>query len=191
VVEVSEISESLLWPSRYNAASDLASVETVPLESRGLPASTYALLVRAAGRWPDHVALNVLPDAARWRTPRSLTFEGLLGEVHQYANALHALGVRRGDAVALLAPNCAELVTATLAAQLAGIAVPISSVLGLGQVRGLLERSAARVLVVAGPELAPEAWENALTLAAEGLVDTVGGGLRVDRGHVCQRAQLR
>ena len=55
----------------------------------------------------------------------------LLADVHQYANALHALGVRRTDGVALLAPNCDELVTATLAAQLVGIAalkLPVTAV---------------------------------------------------------------
>ena len=55
------------------------------------------------------------------------TYAELLTDVHRYANVLHTLGVRRTDGVALLAPNCDELVTATLAAELAGIAAPINS----------------------------------------------------------------
>ncbi|MFI9158251.1 acyl-CoA synthetase [Kitasatospora aureofaciens] len=158
------MTEDLLWP-RYRGPGDLAAIESVPLDARGLPGSTYDLLVRAAGTWPDRTALTVLPEAARWREPVRLTFAGLLERVHRYANLLHRLGVRRGDAVALMAPNCAELVPATLAAQLAGIAAPLNGALAPAQVGELLRRSGARVLVAAGPELAPEVWAKVPELA--------------------------
>ena len=87
--------------------------------------------------------------------------------MHRYANVFHALGVRRTDGVALLAPNCDELVTATLAAELAGIAAPINSGLSREHIAELLRRSGARVLVAAGPDLAPEVWESARELAVE------------------------
>ena len=45
------MSEHLLWPD-YATPYDLAAIEAVPLEDRGLPETTYALLVRAAARWP-------------------------------------------------------------------------------------------------------------------------------------------
>ena len=92
--------------------------------------------------------------------PAERTYAELLIDVHRYANVLHALGVRRTDGVALLAPNCDELVTATLAAQLAGIAAPINSGLSAEHIAELLRRSGARVLVAAGPDLAPEVWDE-------------------------------
>ncbi|WP_446219425.1 acyl-CoA synthetase [Micromonospora sp. IBHARD004] len=162
----------LLWPD-YATPADLAAIEAVPLEARGLPESTYALLARAATRWPDRTALNVLPDAARWREPLRRTFAELLAEVHRYANLLHDLGVRRGDAVALMSPNCAELITATLAAQLAGIAAPLGGGLSRQHLAELLRRSGARVLVTAGPELAPDTWDTAQALARGGLLDAI------------------
>ncbi|RSD11781.1 acyl-CoA synthetase [Amycolatopsis eburnea] len=155
-----------LWPS-YAGPADLAAIEAVPLAERGLPESTYALLRRAAGWWPEHPATTVLPEAARWREPVRRTFAELLAEVHRYANLLRDLGVRRGDAVALLSPNCADLVPATLAAQLAGIAAPLNGGLSHDHLGELLRRSGARVLITAGPELAPEVWDTARTLAAE------------------------
>ena len=121
-------------------------IEAVPLAERGLPRTTYELLVRAAVLWPDRVALSVLPDGERWEQPVERTYAELLTDVHRYANALHTLGVRRTDGVALLAPNCDELVTATLAAELAGIAVPINSGLSGEHIAELLRRSGARVL---------------------------------------------
>ena len=162
----------LLWPT-YDVPGDVAAIEAVPLAGRGLPATTYELLVRAAGLWPDRLALSVLQDGERWQHPAERTYAQLLDDVHRYANALHELGVRRTDGIALLAPNCDELVTATLAAELAGIAAPINSGLSGEHIAELLRRSGARVLVAAGPELAPEVWKRARELAAAGGVEAL------------------
>lgn len=126
-IDTSAIEENKLWP-KYESPDDLADIETVPLAERGLPDSTYSLLVRAAALWPHGNALAVIPDASRWREPMQCSYSQLLIEVHRCANLLHSVGVRRRDAVALIAPNCAELITATLAAQVAGIAAPINGV---------------------------------------------------------------
>ncbi|MET8778910.1 acyl-CoA synthetase [Nocardia sp. NPDC004654] len=164
--------EDLLWP-RYAEPEDLAAIESVPLAARGLPESTYALLVRAAARWPRREAITVLPEAARWREPLRRSYAELLADVHRHANLLHELGVRRGDAVALIAPNCAELIPATLAAQLAGIAAPINGGLSRDHIAKLLGRSGARILIVAGPEFGAESLACAGELAARGLVDAL------------------
>ena len=156
----------LLWPT-YDGPGDLAAIESVPLADRGLPATTHELLVRAARLWPDRVARSVLPDGDRWDQPAERTFAELLADVHRYANVFHALGVRRTDGIALLAPNTDELITASLAAQLAGIAAPINSGLSGEHIAELLRRSGARVLVAAGPDLAPQVWESARELADE------------------------
>ncbi|MFE4459564.1 acyl-CoA synthetase [Nocardia tengchongensis] len=156
-IPASPVDADRMWP-RYESPADLAEIESVPLAARGLPESTYALLTRAARLWPDRTALTVLPEATRWREPVCRTFSELLADVHRYANLLHRLGVRRGDAVALIAPNCAELIPATLAAQLAGIATPINGALSPRHIAELLRRSGARIVITAGPELAAETW---------------------------------
>jgi fatty-acyl-CoA synthase len=109
----------------------------------------------------------VLPDAQHWEQPVDRTFAELLADVHRYANVFHSLGVGRSDGVALLAPNCEELITATLAAELAGIAAPINSALSGEHIAELLRRAGARVLVAAGPDLAPQVWESAREIACE------------------------
>jgi fatty-acyl-CoA synthase len=162
----------LLWPA-CDGPLDLAGVEAVPLGARGLPGTTYDLLARAAQLWADRVAVSVLPDGERWDQPIRRTFTELLADVIAVANALHAAGVRRGDAVALLAPNCDELVTATLAAELAGIAAPVNGSLAEEVVRDLMRRSGARVLVAAGPELAADTWKTAQALAVAGELDAL------------------
>jgi fatty-acyl-CoA synthase len=164
--------EDVLWP-RYAEPADIADIEAVPLAERGLPVSTYALLRRAATLWPDRTALRVLPDGDRWQEPTVVSFGQLLTDVHRTANLLHHLGVDRHSTVALIAPNCAELVTATLAAQLAGVAAPINAALSLDHITELLRRSGARVLITAGPELDPATWATARQLATARVVDTV------------------
>jgi acyl-CoA synthetase (AMP-forming)/AMP-acid ligase II len=67
-----------------------------------------------------------MPDAARWREPTSRTFARLHGDVVAAAHLFHSLGEGRADTVALLSPNCDELITATLASQLAGVAAPVN-----------------------------------------------------------------
>jgi fatty-acyl-CoA synthase len=164
--------DALLWPVLAGPA-DLAAVEAVPLEDRGVPGTTYAALSRAASLWPARTAMFVLPDAERWQEPVRRTYAQLLADVHRAANLLQRLGVRRGDPVALLSPNCDELLTGLLAAQVAGIAQPVNSALSSRHVTELIRRSGARVLLTAGPELDPAAWHTAGELAGAGLLDAV------------------
>ncbi|MEZ0384244.1 acyl-CoA synthetase [Mycobacterium sp. pW045] len=166
------MSDDALWP-RYGSPADLADIESTPLSQRGLPLTTYEILHRAATLWPERTALTVTPDARRWREPVERTFADLLGDVHRLANVLHSRGIRRNDAVVLLAPNCDELITATLAAQLAGVAAPINTGLSADHVADLVRRAGSRVALTAGPELDPGTWKLAQCLAADGAVDTL------------------
>lgn len=161
-----------LWP-RYSSPDDVVDIERTPLSERGLPASTYELLCRAARLWPDRTAAAVLANTERWQEPVKLTFAELLANVNRIANLLAEIGVGRQDTVALLSPNCQELISATLAAQAAGIAVPINPGLSEDHIAELLQRSGARVLVAAGPDLDPFVAEAAFSLAKKGLVDYV------------------
>ena len=106
-----------------------------------------------------------MPDAARLSEGGSRTYAELFADVNRTANVLLSLGVRRGDAVALLAPNGAELITATLAAQVAGVAAPINAGLRAEHIVELLKRTGARVLVCAGPGIDPRVWRLASAVA--------------------------
>lgn len=165
--------DTVLWPATFDHPGDLAAVEAVPLDDRGLPETTYEALARAGSLWPDRTAITVLPDAERWQSPTRRTYREMLVDVHRYANALHGLGVRRSDVVAIMSPNCDELITATLAAELAGIAMPVNGALAGTHIRHLLERSGARVLIAADSTLDPAGWEQVRALVAADVLDTV------------------
>lgn len=153
-----------LWPF-YEQPTDLAAIESLPLESRGLPPTTYDLLVRAAGLWPDLPAVTVLADAEHWTDAVPVTFATLCARVRRIANLMSQHGVRRGDAVGLLSANTESLLTAVLAAQAAGIAAPVNPALSEEHTERLLRLSGARVLVAAGPELDQEVWDKARRIA--------------------------
>lgn len=154
-----------LWPT-YDQPGDLKTIESLALEDRGLPGSTYDVLARAAALWPDRPALTVLPSAEQWTRGEAVGFAQLRDEVHRIANLFHQHGVRRTTAVGLLTPNTGLLPPTLLAAQLAGIAAPVNPSLATEHAERLLGLGGARILVAAGPELDPGAWRTARTVAA-------------------------
>ncbi|MGI8332144.1 acyl-CoA synthetase [Actinomadura scrupuli] len=162
----------LLWPA-YDGPADLPAIEAVPLHERGLPATTYDTLQRAARLWPGRPALTVLPDAERFLRPATTTFAQLRDQVHRTANLLRALGVTRRGAVGLLSPNTAELPAALLAAQAAGIAAPVNPGLAHEHVERLLRRGGAKVLIAAGPQLDPRVWATARQVASSLRLDAL------------------
>jgi long-chain acyl-CoA synthetase len=81
--------------------------------------SVYALLEESADRFPDHpaVVFPVAPMAKR------LTYRELAAAAGQLSRALASMGVRKGDRVAFVLPNCPQYVVAFYACQRLGAVV--------------------------------------------------------------------
>lgn len=165
-------SPDLLWPE-LDAPEHLTAVEAVPLEARGLPATTWAVLRRRALITPDRPAVTFLPDGEHYREGSTATFAELQRRVCRYANTLTGLGVRPHEAVTLLSANCGQLHSALLAAQAVGVAAPVNPWLAPERIQSLIAATGARVLVVAGPELNAEIWRTAITIAEQGGIDAL------------------
>ena len=131
------------------------------------PASTYQLLLDAAGTWPDGIATQWIPDPADHTRCLAWTYAELAGTVTRIANTLTALGVQRQDAVTLSSVNTSMLYAATLAAQAVGIAAPVNPVLSSERIAELIRRTGSRILVAAGPELDPQLWPRLLDVARQ------------------------
>ncbi|MCM3745800.1 long-chain fatty acid--CoA ligase [Paenibacillus pasadenensis] len=69
-------------------------------------------LVRTAERNPNHTALEFMGA--------SMSYGTLLDAVYRYANAMISLGLRKGDRVAVMLPNCPQAVIAYYGSMLAG-----------------------------------------------------------------------
>src|SRR5918992_3007539 len=76
----------------------------------------FSLLEESARRFPERPAISfpVAPMARR------LTYGDLIAEVEQLARALASLGIRKGDRVGLVLPNCPQFVVAFYAIQRLG-----------------------------------------------------------------------
>jgi fatty-acyl-CoA synthase len=147
-----------------------------------VPESTYQLLLDAARAWPDGIATQWIPDPADHTRCLDWTYAELAGTVTQIANALTALGVRRGDAVTLAGASTSMLYAATLAAQAAGIAAPVNPALSGERITELIRRTGSRVLVAAGPELDPQLWLRLLEVARQAGMTAILA-LRPDGAH--------
>lgn len=111
-------------------------------------ANLHDLLAQAAERTPAASALTY-KDAA-------VTYVELWRVVRSAAAQLSALGVRRGDRVAIYLEKRIETVAAIFATSLAGgVFVPINPVLKPAQVEHILRDSGARLLVTSADRLGP------------------------------------
>ncbi|MGH2693084.1 MAG: long-chain-fatty-acid--CoA ligase [Actinomycetota bacterium] len=86
------------------------SIEPFPEES------VWWLLERSVERFPDSPAV-AFPVAPRAKT---LTYRQLRDQAEQFAGALASMGVKKGDPVGLLLPNCPQFVVAWYACQRLG-----------------------------------------------------------------------
>ncbi|HEU4878902.1 MAG TPA: class I adenylate-forming enzyme family protein [Gemmatimonadaceae bacterium] len=104
-----------------------------------------SLLPWHARHRPNHLAVIVGEER--------LTFAELEESVNRLANALLALGLRKGDKLALVLPNCIELLYTYRAAALLGIVVvPLSPLLrGTGLIS--LLRDSESIAVIASPAM--------------------------------------
>lgn len=103
---------------------------------------------RGLGTWPARRA-RISPDRVALSDPhRALTYAELAERTARYAGALRRLGVGRGDRVAYLGVNAAEVFETFFATWLLGaIAVPLNYRLSAPEIRSMLDDAGAAVLV--------------------------------------------
>jgi long-chain acyl-CoA synthetase len=109
------------------------------------------------GPYPDRTLVDYVSDAAR-QHPRApallfkgstMTFGQLERESDAFASALLALGVGRGDRVALLLPNCPQFFVAELGAwKIGAIVAPLNPIYTEHELEGPLRDSGIETIVV-------------------------------------------
>src|SRR5262249_6243678 len=120
-----------------------------------LPDTIPALPRLRARATPDAVACRHRTPDGRWLPT---TWRELAGEVERVAAGFRALGLGKGDRLAVLAPTCREWQVAELAGLTVGaVVVGIEAHAPAGQVQAVLTHSEACALVVDGRE----SWQKA------------------------------
>jgi acetyl-CoA synthetase len=113
-----------------------------------LPAR-FNIGVAVADRWaalePDRIAL--IGDQGEGE-PERLSYGALAARSGAFANALQAQGIRRGDRVALLLPQCFEAAIAHVAIyKLGSIAVPLALLFGADALEYRLKAAGVKAVV--------------------------------------------
>ena len=100
----------------------------------------------AARLYPDRPALSSKPHGSKmWET---LIYSDLAGRVRQVALGLRALGIERGDRVAILSENRPEWAILDLATLAVGaVSVPVYPTLPASQIAHILSDSGAKAVV--------------------------------------------
>ena len=104
------------------------------------PINIGMLLTRNAQSRPDH--LGIVFEEKR------LTFREFNRNVNQIANALRGLGIDKGDKIAIVLPNCLELLELYWGiGKLGAVAVPLSTLLMSSGLKSLVADSDAKLVV--------------------------------------------
>ena len=82
---------------------------------------------------------------------RSVTYEALAGPANAFAAALADMGIKPGDRVALLLPNCPQFVIAELGAWKAGRSSPLNPLYSPDELQLLLADCGAETIVTLAP----------------------------------------
>ena len=118
----------------------------VPFHTDSFDQRTSDLLLDSAARYPNRVAIDFLS--------RQTTYAELETQVRQAATVLLNAGVKRGDRVALIMPNCPQHIVAIFAISLIGaIAVEHNPMAPSDELRHEFESHNAQVII---------AWENSV-----------------------------
>ncbi|HSQ82850.1 MAG TPA: AMP-binding protein [Casimicrobiaceae bacterium] len=111
------------------------------------------------GRWADDRARFALYWEDEGGARAAYTFWDLQQQANRLSNALRAMGVGRGDRIALILPQRPETIVTHLAGyQLGAVIVPLSFLFGPEALEYRLQNSGAKVAIVDGqslPNLAP------------------------------------
>lgn len=100
----------------------------------------------AARKYPDRPALSSKPSGSKtWQT---LTYQNVADQVREVALGLRALGIERGDRVAILSENRPEWAILDLATLAVGaVSVPVYPTLPASQVAHILSDSGAKAII--------------------------------------------
>ncbi|MGQ9427432.1 acyl-CoA synthetase [Gilvimarinus sp. F26214L] len=113
--------------------------------------TSYQVLEAAAANYGEDLALRFLLTGERDEAPLDLSFRQVFERVTQTANALHELGVRAGDAVAIMLPSTLHSHYVTWGCQVAGISSPINPLLEPEHIIQIMRTTGARVLITTAP----------------------------------------
>lgn len=132
----------------YATVADRAAIEAQSsYEDRALPRTPWDMLAATVATHGTRPALSYQIFSDPKSKAETLDWATLQARSAQTANLLRSLGIRDTDVVALLLPNCSEIVLSYIGGQVAGIVNPINPLLDADQIAAILRETKAKVLI--------------------------------------------
>ncbi|TFL16616.1 acyl-CoA synthetase [Jannaschia formosa] len=132
----------------FRNKQDILDIEAEQSWDEAQPARTvYELLSNTAARHGSRPAVSYQLFSGPKDPAETLTWTEFKAAVTQAANLFRKLGVKEGDTVAYVLPNCMETTTVLLGGMVAGIANPINPLLESEQIGAILRETKAKVVV--------------------------------------------
>ncbi|GGH52899.1 acyl-CoA synthetase [Frigidibacter albus] len=134
--------------AKFASVADRDAVEAeMTWAERQVPKTIYQFLSETRAAHGARPAISFQITSGPKDRAETVTWAELHKRVTQAANLLRRLGVREGDTVAYLLPNCTEAAVALLAGATAGIVNPINPLLEPEQIAAILRETKAKVLI--------------------------------------------
>ncbi|MCY4206773.1 MAG: acyl-CoA synthetase [Roseovarius sp.] len=116
-------------------------------DEREKPKTIYGMIKETARANPSGSAISYQLLSGPKDKAETLTWQEFHAGICQAANLFRRLGVKEGDVVAMVLPNCIETATAIFGGMIAGIAAPVNPLLEAGQIAAILRETGAKVVV--------------------------------------------
>lgn len=129
------------------------------------PSTVYELILAAAQRVPDSVAIHYINKVDDLEHSDQQTYEQLLSSLHRTVDMIRNLTGKLRPVVSLLLPNIPQAQTLLWASEIAGIANPLNPLLSEEALYQLMSKAETDIIFALGPVRGSELWEKAVKVA--------------------------
>ncbi len=132
----------------FASLADKTAIESESAwEDRDLPKTMYEFLTRTAEKFPDRPAFSYQLLSGENDKAETINWKLFHERCMQAANLFRSLGIKEGDAIAYVLPNCTEALYVLLGGMIAGVVNPINPLLEPEQIGAILRETDAKVVV--------------------------------------------
>ncbi len=145
--------------------ADIEAIESVPLERRNLPGSTYEAIRQGANIKSDKIALQFFLQGRYFSDAVFYTYRDLIGLINQTANMFTDLGIGKDDVVSMILPNMPQAYFTIFGGEAAGIVNPINPMLEPQVMADIMNAAGTKVLVTLAPFPGTNIWQKVASIA--------------------------
>ena len=139
---------------------DIEAIEKTPIGKNITAKNTYEMILRGARGNETKTALTFFLTGKDYEKPTTITYQQLVGRIHQTANMLRDFGIGPNDVVTILLPNIPHAHFVIWGGEAAGIVNPINPMLDAPAIKNIMNAAKTKVLVALGPVPGTDIWQK-------------------------------